>query len=106
MGEPRREHGIWFRRAGGRHEPMSPSSTPRVSYRDRDELRRAVATAARWKWPHAKSRVVEVKGRWQECRGTVYVSLTGGAGTTFEFGPVVDREQPAQAQARESGVRR
>ncbi len=63
---------------------------PLVYYKDRGELRKSVAMAARAVWPGNVRIDVEVRGHWSACCGRIFVNSRDAA----SFAPVVPRTAP------------
>lgn len=104
MAEPRRRNQVLFQVKG--RKPM-PSPYPWVDFASRDELRAAVARAARFYWAGFRRADVTIDGsNWRECRGEVFLRLPGGLTVDARFVPVFDPNRPAAAQScRQAGGR-
>lgn len=97
MADPRRTHHVIFQVAG--RKPM-PKPYPQVSYRTKEELRAAIARAARHYWPAYRRADVTITGSdWREARGQMYLTFPIGA-VDVAFVPVFDPNRPADEQAR------
>ncbi|WP_417220555.1 hypothetical protein [Arthrobacter sp.] len=63
---------------------------PMVHFKDRGELRKSVAAAARSVWPGGVRIDVEVRGHWSACTGRIFVDSRDAA----SFTPVIPRTAP------------